>query len=237
MAVASCLYSFDIFNFIYYFNGFVYLPFFLFFVFCCFRTFEDKVKESEESAKTYEEKFKKIKIMYAKLRDEHVNLLRMVNTQSNLSDNQSSIVQVNCSWFQHGDNKRCLDAEKKTSNELKTNIEDLHLKMRYLETTQQERINEYEQRITDKSNELLRLEHEIKESQANSIELKKEFDTTLSEYHLKLQNEIEINQKLNADASLKQNEQLKYSQSISQLETKSKVGEEEKGKPLKLLEF
>uniref|UniRef100_A0A1A9VED1 I/LWEQ domain-containing protein n=1 Tax=Glossina austeni TaxID=7395 RepID=A0A1A9VED1_GLOAU len=149
--------------------------------------FRSETREWEEKTKSMEEKFEKIKLMYAKLREEHVNLLRMQSEE-----------------------KRTLHSEKESKACLEMDVKESKFKIEEMQKALNMKTMECENQLADKNLEITKLKSEITQKEDAFKELKSECDAHAVKYQELLKKndcETELSRKLNDDVNLKQ---LKY---------------------------
>ncbi|KAL9906483.1 huntingtin interacting protein 1 isoform 1-T1 [Glossina fuscipes fuscipes] len=149
--------------------------------------FRSETREWEEKTKSMEEKFEKIKLMYAKLREEHVNLLRMQSEE-----------------------KRTLHSEKESKACLEMDVKESKFKIEEMQKMLNMKTMECENQLADKNLEITKLKTEITQKKDAFKELKSECDAHAVKYQELLKKndcETELSRKLNDDVNLKE---LKY---------------------------
>lgn len=128
---------------------------------------EGDVKKSNEKVKQVEDKFNKIKTMYSKLREEHINLLRMRNEDS-----------------------KQLDYEIKKNHELKTEIEclkkkdDIFEKNTEINYSLKSKTIEYEKVIDKLSLDLNNSKLVMDQSKEDKIAITHQYESKLKEHFL-----------------------------------------------------
>ncbi|KAJ8312658.1 hypothetical protein KUTeg_010031 [Tegillarca granosa] len=212
----------------------------------------DKLSESEKHAKANEEKFKKMKDIYGKLREEHVALLRTHAEVSKKLDSE----------------KRAVQEKEQLVKESQSQMERLEQERKIIQDSMQQSANEVQQQLaettaqnTDLQQRREELENQVKtlestkssligqlqtaEDECSSLQTKlEEMEQEKEQEHESLSGEITLLQtKLSETESAKQSMEQKLTQELSDLKTKleelgkdKEKSEEELKQQLKLVQ-